>query len=381
MRVCYISTYPPTECGIATYTKYLSDAVRILDKEVHIVSQNGAKGLNVYPVYSPLDNDIATKLFHVSSKITPDVINVQHEYGLFGAESGIQILDFLYRCKIAKLPTVSTLHTVYEELERHQEIILESITSSSSAIIVHEPYQKDTLNNYFKDINDKIHVLPHGVRENVMVKDAKKKLGLEGKKVLLLAGYFRPSKAFHKIVKLFPKIAEQDKDVVLLVAGKMRGLEYGEYQRYFFDLINNSPAFGQIQVLRGQFPQYTFDTILSAADVMAMPYEAGAQSGIMAQAAAFNLPVVASANPSFIKYMEETKGGIIAESEDEYIDALSKILCNDTYNTEMRNNIARNIKPRLWTNIAREHLKVYESVIHVPYGRARYFYMPDDREQ
>jgi glycosyltransferase involved in cell wall biosynthesis len=379
MRVCYISTYPPTECGIATYTEYLSQAVKKHDKEIHIVSQLGAKGHNVYPIYSPIDNDIATKLFHVSSKITPDVINIQHEYGLFGSESGIQILDFLYRCKIANLPTVTTIHTVYEKLERHQEIILESICSSSSAIIVHEPYQKATLKTYFPEGDKKVHVLPHGIRENVLVPNAKKLLGLEGKKILLLAGYFRPTKAFHKIVKLFPKIAEKDPNIVLLVAGKMRGLEYSEYQKYFYDLINTSPAFNQIQVLRGQFPQHTFDTILSAADVMAMPYEAGAQSGIMAQAGAFNLPIVASPNPSFINYMNEVKGGIIAYNDEELTKALVKILTNDSFRNSMKNDIKEFKKPRLWSNIAREHIKVYESIINVPYGKAKYFYLPEDQ--
>ena len=70
MRVCYISTYPPIECGIASYTKYLSESVQNLNHEVIIVSQNGAKGDNVFPVYSPLDNDIATKLFHITEAYT-----------------------------------------------------------------------------------------------------------------------------------------------------------------------------------------------------------------------------------------------------------------------------------------------------------------------
>ena len=91
MRVCYISTYPPIECGIASYTKYLSGAVQNLGDEVIIVSQNGAKGDNVFPVYSPLDNDTATKLFHITSKLTPDVINIQHDYNLYGADSGVQL--------------------------------------------------------------------------------------------------------------------------------------------------------------------------------------------------------------------------------------------------------------------------------------------------
>ena len=82
MRVCYISTYPPIECGIASYTNYLATAIQNIGDEVIIVSQNGAKGDNVFPVYSPLDNDIATKLFHITSKLTPDVINIQHDCNL-----------------------------------------------------------------------------------------------------------------------------------------------------------------------------------------------------------------------------------------------------------------------------------------------------------
>lgn len=71
MRVCYISTYPPTECGIATYTQFLSDAIKECDKEVLVVSQEGAEGHNIFPTYTPLDNDISIKLFHMASKLTP----------------------------------------------------------------------------------------------------------------------------------------------------------------------------------------------------------------------------------------------------------------------------------------------------------------------
>lgn len=53
MRVCYISTYPPTECGIATYTQYLSDTIKECEKEVLVVSQEGAEGHNIFPTYTP----------------------------------------------------------------------------------------------------------------------------------------------------------------------------------------------------------------------------------------------------------------------------------------------------------------------------------------
>ena len=377
MRICYISTYPPTECGIATYTQYLSDAIRECEKEVSIISQNGAKGENVFPVYTPLDNDISVKLFHVASKLTPDIIHIEHEYGLFGSDAGVQITDFLLRCKLADLPTVTTLHTVYETIERTQGILLESILLSSSAIIVHEDYQKETLAKYFPEHDEKVFVQPHGVREVQIRDDAKKVLGLEGKKVLLLAGYFRPTKQFHKIVEIFPKIAEQLDNAVLLVAGKMRGLEFYEYQNEFFNLINNSPVFDKIQVLRGQFPQHTFDIIMSAANVLAMPYSVGAQSGILAQSAAFNLPVVTSDIPSFEKWNNEIKGGFTAYNDDEYVDYIIKILSDDNFEESLRTNIKNNTASRKWYEIAKEHIKIYEKVIKVPYGRGRYFYIPE----
>lgn len=379
MRVCFISTYPPTECGIATYTQYLSDAVRDLDKEVVIVSQEGGEGANVFPTWSPLDNDISAKLFHVASKLTPDVINIQHEYGLFGSDMGVQIVDFLIRCKLANIPAVTTLHTVYRELEDHFLVMLENIIGNSSGIIVHENYQKDTLKKHFPQWDKKVHVLPHGIREVNSRNDAKKILGLEGKKILLLAGYFRPSKCFHKIVEVFPKIAEQVDNVVLLVAGKMRGLEFSDYQRYFFNLINTSPAFDQIQVLRGQFPQHTFDIIMSAGDVLGMPYEIGAQSGIMAQSAAFYLPVVTSDIPSFELWNEKIQGGLTAHDDDEYVDHIVKILKDNKYRQQLRNNIKKNTRSRKWLEMGKKHIRVFEKYIHVPYGRARYFYVPEGK--
>ena len=380
MRVCYVSTYPPIECGIASYTKYLSEATEKLDQEVIIVSQNGAKGDYVFPVYSPLDNDIATKLFHISSKLTPDIINIQHDYNLYGTDSGVQLLDFLYRCKIARLPTVTTLHTLYEDMDRTQQIILESITATSSAIIVHEDYQKETLINYFPAYQEKYFVVPHGVRDVKPVPDAKKLLGLEGKKVILLTGYFRPSKGFHRIVKIFPEIAAELEDVVLLVTGKMRGLEFGEYRRYFFDLINSSPAINKIMVLSGQFPQHTFDTIMSAADVLALPYEIGAQSGILAQSAAFKVPVVMSPLQSFKHWNTEIQGGIIAETDEEYKQALLRLLKDDAYHARLRENIGKHTGKYLWSEVARKHLSIYEQKVEMLFTGAKYFYIPEKNE-
>ncbi len=378
MRICYISTFPPTECGIATYTEFLTQAMIKLEKEVLVVSQVGASGNKVFPAYSPLDNDIATKLLHMTSKLTPDLIHIQHEFGLFGTDYGVQVVDFMLRCKLAGIPVVVTMHTVYKELNDWMEIVLNGIVSAASAIIVHENYQKETLKRYFPGSEKKTSVIPHGVRDINKIPNAKAKIGVEGKKVILLAGYFRPTKRFDIMVKAFPKIAEKNKDAVLVVSGKTRGMEHSDYQKYFFDLINNSPHRDRIIVLRGQFPQYTFDTIMSAADVIAMPYEVGAQSGILAQSSAFHIPVVSSDLLSFKLWNEETGGGLTCKNEDEYVKNTLKIIEDEQFANKLQSNIKKYIQNILWSKIAKRHLPVYEDQITVPYGKAKYFYVPEE---
>ena len=380
MRICYISTYPPTECGIATYTQFLSDAMKSLEKEVVIVSQDGAKGDNVFPTFSPQDHNIAMKMFEVTSKLTPDVVHIEHEYGLFGSGRGVQIVDFLIRCRLYNLPVVMTLHTVYDKLDVYEKMMLENFILNCSAIIVHEKYQKQVLVEHFGSA-DKIHVIPHGIRECKRYPNAKKLLGIENKKVALLIGYFRPTKRFDRIVKIFPKVVERNKDALLLIAGKVRGVDFPEYQNDFFEEINNSPVRDNILVLRGQFPQHTFDIIMSAADLIAMPYTVGSQSGILAQSSAFYLPAVTSDLLSFEKWNEEIQGGLTAHNDDEYVDHICKILSDDDYAKQLENNIIENTKSYKWPELAKKHILVYESVIKVPYGKARYFYIPEDQEK
>ena len=143
MRIAYVSTYPPSECGIATYTQYLSESVANKGKEIRILSQLGASGENVFEVYAPADKDIAAKLFFYIERLSPDIVHIEHEFGLFGDQRGVQIVEFLIRCNIADTPVITTLHTVFEDLKYEEKIIVQHILNCSSTVVVHEHFQKE----------------------------------------------------------------------------------------------------------------------------------------------------------------------------------------------------------------------------------------------
>jgi len=378
MRVGFISTHPPIECGIGTYTSYLNEALVRSGNETFVIAPFGAQGERVFPAYHPESDTMASQIFNISAELTPDIVHIQHEFGLYGPQRGVQVIELIVRYRLEDIPVVATLHTVNPELKHQEETILRLIVSESSAIVVHEDFQKKTLVKYFGQ-EDKIHVIPHGVRQVPTVKGAKQKLELEGKKVLLLCGYFRPSKGFTRIVKLMPEICEHSDEIVLVVAGKSRKLEFSEYKVEFYETINHSPVNDKIVVLRGQFPQHTFDTIVSASDVVGLPYEAGAQSGIMAQCYAFHKPMVTSNLLAFRKSIEKSKGGLICKTNRDYVKNIIRLLTDTDLRRDFKNNIKKFVEEQVsWERVVKAHIDVYHQIVSVPYGKAKYVYWEEE---
>jgi len=237
------------------------EELKQLHNEVYVVSQTGAEGERVYPVFNATDGDLAEKVFEAMIKFTPDVVHIQHEYGLYGKHMGVNVIPLLYKFKLAGIPVVVTLHTVYEDFNDKQALITDALLRISNAVVVHHDFQKDSLRANIRK-SGKIYIIPHGAREVTPVPNAKKKLKVMGKKTILVTGYFRPTKGYDRIVKMFPDIVKEVPDAWLIIAGKTRLEEFSDYRDHFFGLIEKSPEKDRILVLRGQFPQKTLDTCL-----------------------------------------------------------------------------------------------------------------------
>jgi len=316
---------------------------------------------------------VGIEIFSVVSRLTPDVLHVQHEFGLYGPRPGVNVLDLFYRCRRAGLPVVTTLHTVREKLLPEEDSVLREIVRETSAAVVHEYEHKKILAESYCEA-DKIHVIPHGAREMTEVGDARKKIGVEGKKVILLCGYLRETKRYDKVVKVFPAVAEAVEDAVLLVAFKTRSVDHPAYQRELYRMVEELPVRDRIVLLYGQFPQEIFDTILSASDVVPLPYEAGAQSGIMAHCFAFRKPVVTSGLKAFRSWVEQSGGGLVAESDEELAVHLIRILKDDNLRKTLQGNIAKFVTEKIsWRVVAGKYIKVYKKCAWRPSRHSRYF--------
>ena len=364
MKIGIISSYLPIHCGIATYSSYLKEELRRLRNRVYIVCHKGGKGLDCYPAFNYDDPDLPHKAFKAMMKLAPDLVHIQHEYALFGEQRGVNVIHLAYKFKLSQIPTVITLHTIPKKCDYEEQIIEKALVEIADATIVHEQYQRELIIGRV-GYQDKIWVIPHGVREIKPVSKAKEKLGLEDKKIVLLVGYFRRSKNLERVVRIFSKVTESVDDALLLVASGARRPEDIAYQDEFLDFVANSVGKDKIKVLIGPFSQEKFDLILSSADVAVFTYLRGAQSGIMAHCLAFAKPMVVSSDVrAMADLVQKTRSGLVARTNSELAEAIVTILTEKNLAKKFSDNARSYVEKHIsWQIIASRHMDVYNKIL------------------
>ena len=138
-KIAYVSSYPPRECGIATFTKNLvsaSNRLGIFRKPLVIAINEKEAIYNYdrmvrYQIRRDFQKDYVKAAEWVNSS-KADLVNLQHEFGLFGGEWGEYINSFLE--KLQK-PVVTTLHTISPNFEPKAQTVLKQIAKHSSKIV------------------------------------------------------------------------------------------------------------------------------------------------------------------------------------------------------------------------------------------------------
>src|SRR3989344_466433 len=153
-KILFMSTFPPRECGIATFTQDLTNAIDSrLSKNIssQILALNN-NGINIYNygkkvLHQISDNDIddyieTAKKINSSKEIK--IISIQHEFGLFGGEYGDHLLAFL---ELLEKPVIITFHSVLPNPDERLKKVVKSISEKVKEIVVMTPKGLDILKN------------------------------------------------------------------------------------------------------------------------------------------------------------------------------------------------------------------------------------------
>ena len=215
--VLFMSTYPPRECGIATFTRDLSFAVEkkyspAIKSRILAMNKNGINIYN-YPdevMYQISDTDVDDYV-RVAKEINGNprikIICIQHEFGIFGGEYGCYLIKFL---DAIKKPVSITFHSIVPGPNENLRNVARALAKRVDTVVVMNRLGIGILREDY-GIEAEIEVIPHGVPNVsfVLPDEVKKGLSFEGKEVLTSYGVIGPGKGYEYVIDSLPKVIKK----------------------------------------------------------------------------------------------------------------------------------------------------------------------------
>jgi glycosyltransferase involved in cell wall biosynthesis len=226
--IVHVTTYPPRECGLATFS---ADLIKYADDfffdqvETKVVAMKIPNSPTIQygdkVIGEIIDNDrlsYESMATHLNTMPEVKIVSIQHEFGIFGPNYGENIVYFLE--KIQK-PVVITFHTVLQNPDQKMKQVVENILKHSQKNVVMTESAKALLIQVYGSKEENIKVIPHGIHPQLYVHSevVKEKFKLSGKKVLTTFGLLSRGKGIEYGIEALPEIVAKYPDTVYLILG------------------------------------------------------------------------------------------------------------------------------------------------------------------
>jgi len=361
-RIALLGTYPPTECGIATFTKSLATAYRTNGVDVDIV-----RLMNGDSTESPVE---VTHEHGGSSDVerTAEILNayeqilIQHEFGIFDGPDGDEIVEILQRLEI---PVTVVLHTVLTNPSLHQREVMNEIVAKANALVTMTQAGKAKLIANYPVATRKIHVIPHGARPiNKSVASIRAKAQMQRPRILTW-GLIGPGKGIEWAIDALAELKGEMDMPEYVIAGqthphvKQRSGE--NYRDSLVSRINEHGLSESVTFIDHYLSDGELDDLITSADIVLLPYDSLEQvtSGVLVEALVAGVPIIATNFPHAREVLSD-HGGILVKQKDPLAIALAirAILSSSNRANAMRQRLHRKGQSFLWPAIGSKYLEI-----------------------
>ena len=372
-RIAFIGNYLPRQCGIATFTTDLCEAIAAehSDTTCIAVPVNDIEGGYAYPSrvrFELVEKDIesyhrAADFLNINSV---DLVSLQFEYGIFGGRAGSHILALLRELRV---PIVTTLHTILREPDQHQRRVLEEVAALSDRLVVMTGRGAEFLEEIYHVVPDKIDIIPHGIPDIPFVDPSfhKDLFGVEGKTVLLSFGLLSVNKGIENVIAALPAILAKHPNVVYFIVGATHPhvLRHdGEAYRLSLQwLAQEKGVEGQVIFYNRFVSTEELVEFIGATDIYITPYLNPAQivSGTLAYTVGAGKAVISTPYWHAEEMLAEERGALVpfrdpAALAEQVIDLLD----NDAKRNGMRKRAYLYGREMIWPQVARHYMQSFQ---------------------
>src|SRR5690554_5756248 len=347
MKIAYISTYPPRECGLATFNQNLMLAI-------------GSNSTHQTPLENPLviaiddsedlrQDDYSEEVkFIIRQKKQEDYLKaadflnvssvdaciLQHEFGIFGGEDGIYILPFLNR---VDKPLITILHTVLESPTFLQKSIIREMAKKSEKLVVMSRKAVKFLVEIYEVPPNKIQLIEHGVPnlEAPVINPVKKMPVFQERKILLTFGLLSRNKGLETVIRALPDIVRKHPTVTYVILGNTHpGIlknEGEEYRKYLKGLAEELKVQQHLEFINKFVSEEELINYLTAAEIYVTPYfnEAQITSGTLSYAVGAGAAVVSTPYWHAQELLGDDRGRLFNFKDDKELANVVNQLLDD----------------------------------------------------
>jgi glycosyltransferase involved in cell wall biosynthesis len=375
-EILFITSYPPRECGIATYSQDLIKALNNKFNHSFIIricplESNNEKHEYLDEIMYSLNTDDTNAFIELAENINSNeaikIVLLQHEFGFFEKKEGV----FQYFLDSLKKPVVIVFHTVLPHPHDVLKSNVEHMAVSAESIIVMTNSSRQILINDYGVFEGKITVIPHGTHlvqhsDKVFLKN---KYELAGKKVLSTFGLLSSGKSIETTLEALPAIVKEDPDVLFLIIGKTHPSvvkqEGEKYRRMLEEKVQELGLKEYVRFVNHFLPLPELLEYLQLTDIYLFTSKDPNQavSGTFSYAISCGCPIISTPIPHAREVLQED-AGIIIDFQNPH--QLAKGVISLLGDEDLRKNISSNGLHRMastaWENAAIAHAMLFKKI-------------------
>ncbi len=371
-RIAFIGNYLPRQCGIATFTTDLCEALAAEHPGTTCIALpvNDIADGYAYPArvrFELAEKDIdsyhrAADFLNINSV---DVVSLQFEYGIFGGRAGSHILALL---RALRMPIVTTLHTILCEPDAHERRVLEEVAALSDRLIVMSERGAKFLHEIYRVPTAKIDMIPHGIPDLPFVDPGfhKDLFGVEGKVVLLTFGLLSANKGIENVIAALPAILAQHPNAVYFIVGTTHPhvkQHDGETYRLFLQRLAQAKGVEGQVIFYNQFVALEeLVQFIGAADIYITPYLNPAQivSGTLAYTLGAGKAIISTPYWYAEEMLADERGALVPFRNPPALAAqVIDLLDNEAKRHAMRKRAYLFGREMIWPQVARRYMESF----------------------
>ena len=359
LRFGILSTYPPTACGLATFSAALARGLAANGAETNVVRVADGSPSRDERIIGELVSDSPTSVVASAALLNlSDIAVIQHEYGVYGGADGEDVLDVIGGLQI---PSIVVAHTILTDPTPHQRSVLVAIAAMADKVVVMSEAAGHRLRLGFDVDPGKVTIIPHGATVSTRIASPAR----SSRPTLLTWGLLGPGKGIERVIEAMGSLRGLSVRPHYLIAGrthpKVLAVAGEAYRNARIEQARRLGVAASVSFDPDYRDVPSLATLVEGCDIVVLPYDSTDQvtSGVLVDAIAAGRPVVATAFPHAVELLASGAGMVVDHDDPEAMAlALRRLLTEPGLARSMAAEASRLAPALAWPVVANAYLEL-----------------------